>query len=79
MRYGGIIRLLLRVTNYATKIIIHPKRFTTHKDYDAAIVHLKDPVIETLTVKIIPITETTPNILWGLGPDSWGGVGKGAE
>ena len=82
--YGGVETYRLTFSNDVTKIIVHPKRFTTYYDYDVAILHLKDPVIESSTVKIIPITEKTPppgtvTQFTGFGDDRYGEGARSPE
>ena len=75
VKYDGINRLHLRTTNKITKIIVHPNFVikTSKMDFDYAILHLKDAVIESSNVKIIKVADKNPPVLtrglltgWGL-------------
>ena len=66
VKYDGIDRINLKKISDITKVILHPKwEYNLTIDLmhgDLAIVHLEQPVVESETVKIIPITEKRPAI-----------------
>ena len=68
VKYDGINRKELKKSNQVTKVILYPRWKWNMIDEmaipygDLAIVHLLEPVVESSTVKIIPIAEKRPEI-----------------